>query len=155
MKKHNDMVAEWMKDPAFKAEYDALEDEFAFFEELVRARDQAGLTQAEVASRMGTKPSSVARLEAGGGSKKHSPSLVTLRKYAQAVGAELEIRLTGSHQQTTYGKNSREGQMTTSRRDASKAGKILGSKTSTKNQKSVAASDLAQAKRKKPTAKQK
>lgn len=42
---------------------------------------------------MGTKTSAVARLEAGGGNKKHSPSIATLQKYAQAVGCQLEIRL--------------------------------------------------------------
>ncbi len=57
------------------------------------ARKAAGLTQAEVAERMGTKTSAVARLEAGGGNKKHSPSIATLQKYAQAVGCQLEIRL--------------------------------------------------------------
>jgi transcriptional regulator with XRE-family HTH domain len=60
---------------------------------LLRARKEAGLTQAEVAERMGTKTSAVARLEAGGGSQKHSPSIATLEKYAEAVGHRLEIRL--------------------------------------------------------------
>ncbi len=87
------MVQEWMQDPEFRRAYDALEPEFALFDELLNARQQAGLTQAEVAERMGTKTPAVARLEAGGGSKKHSPSVVTLRRYAEAVGCELEIRL--------------------------------------------------------------
>jgi transcriptional regulator with XRE-family HTH domain len=51
------------------------------------------LTQAEVAARMGTKTPAVARLEAGGGGKRHSPSVATLRRYAQAVGCRLEIHL--------------------------------------------------------------
>ena len=42
---------------------------------------------------MGTQTPAVARLEAGGGSRRHSPSVATLRKYAQAVGCRLEIRL--------------------------------------------------------------
>ena len=53
----------------------------------------AGLTQAEVAERMGTKTPAIARLEAGGGNKKHSPSLSTLQKYAQAVDCHVEIKL--------------------------------------------------------------
>lgn len=93
MKTHNEMLNEWKKDSAFKQEYDALEAEFLLFDELLKARKEAGLTQADVADRMGTKTSAVARLEAGGGSKKHSPSVATLRKYAEAVGCELEIRL--------------------------------------------------------------
>ena len=51
------------------------------------------LTHEEVADRMGTKTPAVARLEAGGGDKQHSPSISTLRKYATAVGCHLEIRL--------------------------------------------------------------
>lgn len=93
MKSHEEMLNEWKKDPAFKQEYDALETEFSLFDELLKARKKAGLTQADVAERMGTKTSAVARLEAGGGGKKHSPSVATLRKYAEAVGCELEIRL--------------------------------------------------------------
>jgi transcriptional regulator with XRE-family HTH domain len=51
------------------------------------------LTQEEVALRMGTKAPAVARIESGGGKNKHSPSVATLRKYADAVGCKLEIRL--------------------------------------------------------------
>ncbi len=93
MKSHNEMVKAWMNDPEFKREYDVLEAEFSLFDELLRARKESGLTQAEVAEKMGTKTSAIARLEAGGGSKRHSPSIATLQKYAEAVGCELEIRL--------------------------------------------------------------
>jgi transcriptional regulator with XRE-family HTH domain len=90
---HQEMVAKMLTDPAVKAEYDAQSEEFALLDELLGARRHAGLTQAEVAERMGTKTPAVARLEAGGGSKRHSPSLATLRKYAEAVGCRLEVRL--------------------------------------------------------------
>ena len=70
MKSHDEMVADWMKDPAFKQEYDALESQFALFDELLRARDEAGLTQSQVAERMGTKASAVARLESGPGAQR-------------------------------------------------------------------------------------
>lgn len=93
MKSHGELIKGWMQDPEFEREYDALEEEFALFDQLLIARKAAGLTQAEVAERMGTKTSAVARLEAGGGNKKHSPSIATLQKYAQAVGCQLEIRL--------------------------------------------------------------
>jgi transcriptional regulator with XRE-family HTH domain len=82
-----------LKDPAVKTEYDAQAEEFALLDELLKARRRAGLTQAQVAARMGTKTPAVARLEAGGGSRQHSPSVATLRKYARAVGCRLEIRL--------------------------------------------------------------
>jgi transcriptional regulator with XRE-family HTH domain len=93
MKTHREMVEGWKENPTFRREYDLLEAEFALFDELLKARKAAGLTQEEVAQRMGTKVPAVARLEAGGGSKKHSPSVKTLRKYADAVGCELEIKL--------------------------------------------------------------
>ncbi|MDA8029181.1 MAG: helix-turn-helix transcriptional regulator [Nitrospiraceae bacterium] len=84
---------EWMKDPAFRTAYDALEDEFVALDALLSARKSAGFSQAEVADRMGIKPSSLARIESSLGSRKHSPSLETLRKYARACGKRLEIRI--------------------------------------------------------------
>src|SRR5262249_49496208 len=93
MRTHKTFVKKMLQQPAVKAEYDAQAEEFALLDELLKARRQAGLTQAEVALRMGTKTPSVARLEAGGGSQQHSPTVATLRKYAQAVGCRLEIRL--------------------------------------------------------------
>src|SRR5437763_13995510 len=93
MMTHKALVRKMLKQPGVKAEYDAQAEEFALLDELLKARRQAGLTQAEVAARMGTKPPAVARLEAGGGSRRHSPTVATLRKYAQAVGCRLEIRL--------------------------------------------------------------
>jgi transcriptional regulator with XRE-family HTH domain len=82
-----------LKRPAVQAEYNAQREEFSMLDELLRARLRAGLTQAEVAARMGTQTPAVARLEAGGGRQHHSPSVTTLRKYAKAVGCDLEIRL--------------------------------------------------------------
>ena len=82
-----------LSDPEVRAEYEALEPKFALFDELLRARKRAGLTQAKIAERMDTKPPAVARLESGGGNARHSPSVATLRRYAQAVGCNLEIRL--------------------------------------------------------------
>ena len=91
MKTHDEMVANWMNDPKFKNEYDALDEEFNLFDAVLKARKRAGLTQAEIAARMGTKAPAVARIEAGGGSKHHSPSIATLRRYADAVGCKLKI----------------------------------------------------------------
>jgi len=68
-----------LRNPEVLNAYEALEDEFSLFDELLKARTKAGLTQAEVARRMGTKTPAVARLEAGGGNRKHSPSVSTLR----------------------------------------------------------------------------
>jgi DNA-binding XRE family transcriptional regulator len=80
-------------DPAFRAAYDALEDEFAALAALLAARKDAGLTQADVAARMGVSQPVLARIESSLGSRKHSPSLETLRRYAGACGKKLVIRM--------------------------------------------------------------
>lgn len=90
---HNTMVAEWMKDPEFRAEYARQDEEFALLDELLAARRQAGLTQAQVAERMGTKATAITRLESGLASGMQTPSYATLQKYAAAVGKKLQVRL--------------------------------------------------------------
>ena len=92
-KTHRQMVAEWQNDPEFAAAYAELEPEYALLKELLEARRRAGLTQAEVAERMGTKAPAVTRLETALADSRHSPSLSTLKKYAEAVGCKLEIHL--------------------------------------------------------------
>ncbi len=77
--------------PGVRAAYDELTEEFAFLDEVLKARTKTGLTQAEVAERMGTTQSAVARLESA--NAKHSPSLATLQRYAQALGHRVEVRL--------------------------------------------------------------
>ena len=93
MKTHKELVKKMLKTPNVKAAYDAQAEEYALLDVLLEARHRAGLTQAQVAEKMGTKTPAIARLEAGGGAKRHSPSLATLRKYAEAVGCRLEVRL--------------------------------------------------------------
>lgn len=87
---HEELVAKMLSNPKVKAEYDALEDEFALLHQLLAARNAAGMSQEDVAREMGTKQSAIARIEASG---KHSPSINTLRRYAKAVGCHLELRL--------------------------------------------------------------
>lgn len=82
-----------LSNPAVKADYDANIAKYAILDEILSARREAGLTQAQVAERMGTKASAVARLESALVSGKHSPSIDTLRKYAAAVGKKLEVHL--------------------------------------------------------------
>ncbi|WP_122887598.1 helix-turn-helix domain-containing protein [Burkholderia pseudomallei] len=74
-----------------RAAYDALEDEYGVLRAILLARQEAGLTQAQVAERMGTTASAVSRLEASLSSERHSPSFATLRKYAAACGKRLII----------------------------------------------------------------
>lgn len=80
-------------DPAFRVAYDALEDEFEALAALLAARKDAGLTQADVAARMGVSQPVLARIESSLGSRKHSPSLETLRRYAGACGKKLVIQM--------------------------------------------------------------
>ncbi len=79
----------WMKDPAFHKEYDALESEFAVARQLIEARTRAGLTQQELADRMGTTQPVIARLESG----RQKPTTKTLERFAKATGSKVEIRL--------------------------------------------------------------
>lgn len=74
-----------------RAEYEKLSEEFSLLDAFLKARAAQGLTQAQVAERIGTTQSAVARMESGSG--KHSPSLATLTKYANALGCTLEVRL--------------------------------------------------------------
>lgn len=77
--------------PEVRKAYDDLAEEFAFLDEVLKARAAAGLTQAEVAARVGTTQSAIARLESA--APRHSPSVATLQRYARALGYRLEVRL--------------------------------------------------------------
>lgn len=79
-----------LEDEEFRKEYDALEPKYALIRELLEARKNSGMTQEAVASKIGTTKSAISRLEGG---SQHSPSIATLRKYAEAVGCDLVIRL--------------------------------------------------------------
>jgi len=74
----------------FRKAYEDLKEEYSLIREMLAARSKSGLTQEAVADLMGTTKSAVSRLESTG---KHAPSLTTLKKYAQAVGCHLEIKL--------------------------------------------------------------
>jgi transcriptional regulator with XRE-family HTH domain len=88
---HKQLRARALGRPEVTAEFEKQIEEFALLDEFLRARSEQGLTQAEVAERIGTTQSAVARMESGRG--KHSPSLATLSKYAEALGCKLEVRL--------------------------------------------------------------
>lgn len=87
-----EVFAEWRKDPEYVREYEELETEFALVSAVIGARARAGLTQAELAERMGTSQSAIARLESGRG----RPSVATLEKLAKATGSRLRIALEGA-----------------------------------------------------------
>lgn len=81
------LFAKWREDPEYVREYEALEEEFALARALIGARAQAGLTQEELAQRMGTTQSAIARMEGG----KAKPSTTTLVKLAKATGTRLRV----------------------------------------------------------------
>jgi predicted transcriptional regulator len=89
MTKVSELHEKWLSDPKYRKEYEALEEEFSLAGNLIEARTRAGLTQAELASRMKTTQSVIARLESG----RVGPSTSTLQKYATATGTRLKIVL--------------------------------------------------------------
>jgi ribosome-binding protein aMBF1 (putative translation factor) len=86
-----DDTARLLANPKVKEAYDTLDDEYSALRAILSARREAGLTQAQIAERMGTTASAISRLEASLASEKHSPSFATLRKYAAACGKKLVI----------------------------------------------------------------
>jgi DNA-binding XRE family transcriptional regulator len=94
MRTHDQIVSKLLHRPGVKTEVERIErEEGELLDQLLKARYAAGLTQAQVAERMGTQPRSVARLERALATGKHSPSLATLRKYAHACGRELVLQI--------------------------------------------------------------
>ena len=90
---HKELKQKALARKGVKKEFEELSVEFDLLRQLLAARERAGLTQAEVAQKMGTKAPAVTRLESSLMSGKHSPSLATLEKYAEAVGCRLSVRL--------------------------------------------------------------
>ncbi len=92
MRTHEELKALALSDPEVRAEYERIErEEMPMLDAILKARRETGLTQAQVAERMGTKASAVARLENALVTGKHSPSIATLQKYAAAMGKKLEV----------------------------------------------------------------
>ena len=90
MQTHDQFVDELMQRPGVRAELERLEqEEGTLLDALLKARQAAGLTQAQVAERMGTQAPAVARLERALATGKHSPSIATIRKYVKACGKNL------------------------------------------------------------------
>ena len=87
MKSFKELRREALENPDVKAAYEALETEYALARALIQARQMSGLTQAELAERMDTTQSTVARWESG----KHLPSCQTLQRIAQATNTVLRV----------------------------------------------------------------
>jgi predicted transcriptional regulator len=95
MQTHDALIEKLMHRTGVQAEVARLErEEFALLDLLLKARHEAGLSQAQVAERMGTQAPAVARLERALATGRHSPSVATLRKYARACGKRLVVDVT-------------------------------------------------------------
>lgn len=94
MKTHDQLIKQLMRRPGVRAEVERIErEEGVLLDALLKARQQAGLTQAQLAKRMGTHAPAVARLERALATGKHSPSIATVRKYVKACGKRLVLRV--------------------------------------------------------------
>ncbi|HEX7776566.1 MAG TPA: helix-turn-helix transcriptional regulator [Parvibaculum sp.] len=87
MTRLSDLKHRWMGDPEFRAAYDEADIEYRVVEALIEARSRARLSQTELAKRIGTTQSAIARLESG----QISPTISTLKRYAAATGSRLVI----------------------------------------------------------------
>lgn len=88
MTKISTLHKKWSKEPAYRAAYDSLKAEFQLAEQLIEARIRSGLSQEELAQRMGTSQSTIARLESG----TSMPSMRTLAKFANATNCDVRIQ---------------------------------------------------------------
>ena len=87
MARISDMHKKWMKEPKYRKAYEALEEEFVLASAVMDVRNRAGLTQAQLARKMGTTQPVVARLESG----RTHPSMRSLERLAEATGSRLRI----------------------------------------------------------------
>ena len=90
---HDELKASVLNDEEAILEYEAFKLQLELAEKMKRRREKANLTQEDIAGKLHTKKSVIARLESAGGKGRHSPSLKTLVKYANAIGYHLEIKL--------------------------------------------------------------
>ena len=94
---HSELREKALQKKNVRTIYKALEPEFSLLRELLNARKKAGVSQAEIAKLMGTKAPSITSLESSLGSGKHSPSIATLKKYADDLCCHLEIKLVANN----------------------------------------------------------
>lgn len=89
MRDWKDLKKELMQDPEWKKEYDALEVEFSIITQMLEKRLAKGMTQKQLAEKVGTKQSAIARLESGNS----NPSVAFLEKISKALGGKLQISI--------------------------------------------------------------
>ncbi len=87
MTNFDEYLQEQMKDPEFRAEYEALEPEFSLIQAMIDARKKTGLTQKQLSERTGISQSDISKFESGGG----NPSMKTLSRLAAGMGMKVKI----------------------------------------------------------------
>lgn len=95
MTKFNDFLNDQMKDPGFKAEWDALQPEFSVIQAMIDARKSSGLTQKQLAEKTGIAQADISKLETGNA----NPSLRTLQRLAAGMGMKMKIEFLPANQQ--------------------------------------------------------
>lgn len=85
----DEMKKALLKDEAFKTEYEKLKPRYEAIEQIIRARKEQNMTQAELARKVGTQKSNISRLESGN----YNPSLDFLIKVSEALGKSLSVQL--------------------------------------------------------------
>lgn len=95
MTKFNEFLNEQLKDPEFRAEFEALEPEFAIIQAMMDARKSAGLTQKQLAEKTGIAQGDISKLESGNA----NPSLKTLQRLASAMGMKLKVEFLPMNEQ--------------------------------------------------------
>ena len=83
----NNLHEKWLEDPKYKDAYTEMSDEFVLASAIITARDHAGLTQDQLATKMRAKQSLIARLESGS----QNTTIKTLQRIAEATGTHLKI----------------------------------------------------------------
>ena len=84
-----EMKTDMLKDEEFKIEYEKLKPRYEAIEQIIRARKEQNITQAELAKRVGTQKSNISRMESGN----YNPSLDFLAKIAESLGKEISVKL--------------------------------------------------------------
>jgi len=98
MTKLAELKKKWMEDAETREAYESHAYEFEIARSLIEARSDAGLTQAEVAKRMGTTQSAIARIESGS----QLPSMKSVIRYATAIGARPVLQLVREAHESRY-----------------------------------------------------
>lgn len=118
---YEQIMEELLQDPEFERAYKELEPEFQIIRQVIALRNQQKMTQAELAKRVGTKQSSIARME----SKGQIANLHLLQRVAEALDARVEVRLMPRKAKDRKAHDKRLGRSAPGRRNGSKSARSV------------------------------